>query len=979
MYYHSIKIKNMSDNIIIKGAKTHNLKNIDLEIPKNSLVVITGVSGSGKSSLAFDTIFAEGQRRYVESLSAYARQFLGNLDKPEVDDIKGLSPAISIEQKTASRSPRSTVGTTTEIYDYLRLLFAKVGVPHCPFCNEKVQKTTASNIVAQIGALPLKTKIMIMAPIIRGKKGQHIKVFENIKRDGFLRYRVDGEVYTMAQDFPELDPNKPHTIEIIIDRIVVKDFGQHFKELSTGAKIEVPNPDRARVADSIELALKKADGLVSIANLDEGTTETYSENFACPVHGAVIPEIEPRSFSFNSPYGACDGCHGLGRRQEVIVDDLLKESLTLEEGAIIPWNAGNTLSWYLKILEKVGKEYGFDLKTPVKNFTPEQKNILLYGAGEREFLVKMSGSRGKSSGEEEGYITYEGIVSNLERRYLETDSDHVRKALEKFMEERECSLCHGGRLKKEFLGVTILGKNILDATKFSIQEAFDFFRDLATELKASDLVIAAPIIDEISERLKFLLKVGLSYLTLDRSSSTLSGGEAQRIRLATQIGSKLEGVLYVLDEPSIGLHQRDNEKLIETMRELQELGNTVLVVEHDEDTMKSADYLIEIGPKAGKAGGQVVNMGTPKEFLKNENSSTAEYLSGRRKIEVPKVRRTAKKDEKTNISQYLTIKNATFNNLKNVSIDIPLGCFIGISGVSGSGKSSLINGILAPYLLNTLNKAKQEVGDHEEIIGVEYLDKTIVIDQSPIGKSPRSNPATYVRVFDDIRTVFAEATESKIRGYKTGRFSFNIKGGRCEECQGDGIKKIEMHFLPDVYVECEVCHGKRYNTETLEVTWRGKNIAEVLEMTVSEASEFFEKVPAIHRKLKTLESVGLGYLQLGQSATTLSGGEAQRIKLATELSKRSTGKTFYILDEPTTGLHFEDIQQLLEVLDRLVVSGNTVLVVEHSLDVLKCCDYIIDIGPEGGVGGGEVVAKGTPEEVAKSSKSYTAKFLKELL
>ena len=967
----------MSENIIIKGAKTHNLKNIDLEIPKNSLVVITGVSGSGKSSLAFDTIFAEGQRRYVESLSAYARQFLGSMDKPEVDEITGLSPAISIEQKTASRSPRSTVGTTTEIYDYFRLLFAKVGIPHCPICNEKVEKTTPSNIVAQIGKLPLKTKIMIMAPIVRGKKGQHIKVFENIKRDGFLRYRVDGEIYTMAQDFPELDPNKTHTIEVVIDRIVVKDFGQNFKELSNGTKIEIPNPDRARVADSVELSLKKAEGLVSIANLDDGTTETYSENFACSVHGSVIPEIEPRSFSFNSPYGACNSCHGLGRRQEVIPELLIKENLTLTEGAIIPWNAGNTLSWYLKLLEKVGDEYGFDLKTPVAKFTQKQKDILIYGAGNNEFEVfnSLSGAEKK----EESYVKYEGIISNLERRYLETDSDHVRKALEKFMEEQQCSTCNGGRLKKEFLGVTILDKNILDATEFSIQQAADFFSDLKSGLETSALTIATPIIDEISERLKFLLKVGLAYLTLDRSSATLSGGEAQRIRLATQIGSKLEGVLYVLDEPSIGLHQRDNEKLIETMRELQELGNTVLVVEHDEDTMKAADYLIEIGPKAGKAGGEVINIGTPTEFFKNETSSTAAYLSGRKKIEVPKKRRTAKIDEKTNEKQFVSIKKATFNNLKNVSIDIPLGCFVGVSGVSGSGKSSLINGILAPKLLNDLNKAKQEVGAHKEMTGIEYLDKAIVIDQSAIGKSPRSNPATYVKVFDDIRTVFSEATESKIRGYKIGRFSFNVKGGRCEECQGDGIKKIEMHFLPDVYVQCEICSGKRYNTETLEVTWRGKNIADVLAMTISEASQFFEKVPAIHRKLTTLESVGLGYLQLGQSATTLSGGEAQRIKLSTELSKRSTGKTFYILDEPTTGLHFEDIQKLLEVLERLVESGNTVLVIEHSLDVLKCCDYLIDIGPEGGSGGGEVVAEGTPEKVAQSKKSHTAKFLKELL
>lgn len=959
----------MSEYIEIKGAKTHNLQNIDVSIPKNTLTVITGVSGSGKSSLAFDTIFAEGQRRYVESLSSYARQFLGIMEKPEVDDIKGLSPAISIEQKTASRSPRSTVGTTTEIYDYLRLLYAKIGIPHCPECGEAVKKTTISEMVNAVAALPLGTKLMLMAPVIRGKKGEHSKVFEDIKRDGFLRYRVDGEMYTVAQDAPILDPKKKHTIEIIVDRIAVSDLGAHYQELSTGEKIEIPNPDRARVSDSIELCLKKADGMITIFNADENTEETFSQNFGCSTHGGVIPEIEPRSFSFNSPYGACPECHGMGKKLQSIPELIIPNpKLSLAEGAIVPWSLANTGSWYMRILEQVGAQYGFTLDTPLCKFTEEQKQVLLYGTQDQTYDVMMTTDRFEG----EYSAKYEGVIANIERRYMETDSEHVQKSLEKFMQETVCPACHGGRLRKEFLKVTIHDKNIIDATKFSVEECLQFFSDVLPGLSQNQTIIAKPILEEIIARLSFMKKVGLPYLTLNRSADTLSGGEAQRIRLATQIGSKLEGVLYVLDEPSIGLHQRDNERLIETLRELQQLGNTVLVVEHDEDTMKEADYLIEIGPKAGKHGGRVVNAGIPSEFLKNEDSPTAQYLSGRKKIELPTMRSQGN-------GKKLSIKGAKFHNLKNVSVDIPLGCFVGISGVSGSGKSSLINGILAPSLLNTLNKARQPVGEHKEILGMEHLDKAIVIDQSAIGKSPRSNPATYTGVFDDIRDLFAEANESKLRGYKSGRFSFNVKGGRCEACQGDGTKKIEMHFLPDVYVQCESCHGKRYNTETLEVKWRGKNIAEVLEMTVSESVEYFDKIPSIKKKMDTLENVGLGYIQLGQSATHLSGGEAQRVKLSTELAKRSTGKTFYILDEPTTGLHFEDVQKLLEVLQELVKKGNTVLVIEHSLDVLKCCDYIIDIGPEGGNGGGTVVATGTPEEISKEKKSYTGKFLKNYL
>ncbi len=957
----------MSQNIRVEGARMHNLKNINVEIPRNQFVVVTGVSGSGKSSLAFDTIYAEGQRRYVESLSTYARQFLGLMEKPEVDTIEGLSPAISIDQKTASRNPRSTVGTVTEIYDYLRLLFAKVGIPHCPECGKEVQKQSVSQIIEQVASLEEGSKIMILAPLISGKKGEHLKVLENIQKAGFLRLRVDGEIYSIADEV-NLDPKKKHDIEAVVDRLVVKDLGKTYKTLSTGEKIEEPNPDRTRLADSIELAIRHGEGRMIILNPDTGTLETFSERFACTEHGSVIPEIEPRNFSFNSPYGACTDCHGLGSRLVVQQEKILENpKLTIAEGAIMPWATSTSgMSWYIRILEAVAKIHGFDLNTPVKNLSKENIDIILNGTGDEEYEVQMDSDR--FSGE---FATkYEGVIKNLERRYRETESEFSRKQIEKFMEQETCPTCEGKRLRKEILGVTVGDKNIIDATSFSIAEARDFFDHLPKIFNERQMKIAKLILQEITDRLSFLDHVGLKYLTLNRAANTLSGGEAQRIRLATQIGSKLQGVLYVLDEPSIGLHQRDNSKLIETLRSLQEIGNTVLVVEHDEETMRSADYILEIGPAAGKYGGEVVFSGTPKEMMKSGSSSTGEYLSGKKEIPIPKKRHSGN-------GKQLEIIGAKENNLKNISVQIPLGCFVGVTGVSGSGKSSLINTILGPILAVKLNRAQTKAGKHKEIKGIEHLDKVIVIDQSAIGRTPRSNPATYTGVFTDVRNLFAESPEAKLRGYKAGRFSFNVKGGRCESCQGDGIVKIEMHFLPDVYVPCEVCKGKRYNAEALEITWRGKNIADVLNMTVSEALEYFEKIPNIKNKLQTLEDVGLGYIHLGQSATTLSGGEAQRVKLATELSKRSTGKTFFILDEPTTGLHFEDVQKLLNVLSALVEKGNSVLVIEHNLDVIKSCDHLIDLGPEGGDNGGEVLATGTPEEVAEVKKSYTGQFLKK--
>ncbi len=957
----------MSAVIRVEGARMHNLKNLTIEIPRNKFVVITGVSGSGKSTLAFDTIYAEGQRRYVESLSTYARQFLGVMEKPEVDRIEGLSPAISIDQKTASRNPRSTVGTVTEIYDYLRLLFAKIGRPHCPFCGRKVEKQSPSQIVERIAAFPEGTKLMLLAPLIRGRKGEHVKVLEKIRKDGFLRMRIDGEIFSIA-DEPKLDPKKAHDIEAVVDRLVVKDLARKFEKLSDGSEIETANSDRTRLADSVELALKHGDGLMMILNAETGETETLSERFACPEHGSVIPEIEPRSFSFNSPYGACPECHGLGSRLLVKKDLVFgNPKLTIAEGAIMPWATTLTgMSWHMRILKAVGKEYGFDLDTPIGKFSPDQLEVILYGTGDEEYEVHMDSER--FSGE---FSTkYEGVIPNLERRYKETESEFARRQIEKFMEEEICPTCQGQRLRPEILGVTVGEENIITVTSFSIRDAARFFTDLPKELTETERQIARLILQEIGDRLSFLEHVGLSYLTLSRSANTLSGGEAQRIRLATQIGSKLEGVLYVLDEPSIGLHQRDNAKLIQTMRNLQELGNTVLVVEHDEETMRSADHILEIGPRAGKYGGELIAQGTPEEIMHHPSSSTGKYLSGAAEIAIPKTRRRGN-------GHFLEVQGAEENNLRNIDVQIPLGMFVGVTGVSGSGKSSLVNKILAPALAVHLNRAQMKAGQYGAIIGMQHLDKVIVIDQSPIGRTPRSNPATYTGVFGEIRDLFAATSEAKLRGYKSGRFSFNVKGGRCEACQGDGIVKIEMHFLPDIYVTCEVCHGKRYNNEALEITWRGKNIADVLDMTVSEALESFEKIPSIKTKLQTLEDVGLGYIHLGQSATTLSGGEAQRVKLATELSKRSTGSTFFILDEPTTGLHFEDVQKLLNVLNALVEKGNSVLVIEHNLDVIKSCDYLIDLGPEGGGGGGSIVATGTPEEVAEVKGSYTGEFLKK--
>ena len=930
---------------------------------------MTGVSGSGKSSLAFDTIFAEGQRRYVESLSTYARQFLGMMEKPDVESISGLSPAISIDQKSAPRNPRSTVGTTTEVYDYLRLLFARVGKAHCPKCGKLVEKQSASEIVEKIAEMPAEKRILILAPVVRGKKGAHEKVFENIRREGFVRMRIDGEIFSIVDEIA-LDPKKPHTIEIVVDRLVISNLKRTFKTLSTGEKIEEKNEDRSRLADSVELALKKGDGIVKIVDADDGAEMTFSENFLCPEHGAVIDEIEPRNFSFNSPYGACPDCHGLGNRM-VIKRELIipNEKLTIAEGAIVPWATMTSRDgWNQRILKAVGEKYGFDLDTPIKRFSEKQKEILLFGTGDEEFEVQMASDRfsGKVS------TKFEGVIPNLERRYRETESDFARRQIEKFMDTEKCPSCGGARLRKEVLSIFIDGKNIIDATHFSVKAARKFFEHLPKKLSARENKIAKLILAEIIARLSFLGNVGLDYLTLSRAANTLSGGEAQRIRLATQIGSALQGVLYVLDEPSIGLHQRDNEKLLKTLRGLQEIGNTVLVVEHDEDTMRHADYLIEIGPGAGKHGGKVVAAGAPKDFFKNEKSETAAFLSGKKQIKIPKTRRAGN-------GKAIRIFGAAENNLKKVDVEIPLGKFVGVTGVSGSGKSSLVNKILAPYLANELNRAKRKVGKVEKIEGVHHLDKAIVIDQSAIGRTPRSNPATYTGVFTDIRDLFAATNEAKLRGYRAGRFSFNVKGGRCEACQGDGMTKIEMHFLPDIYVPCEVCGGKRYNAETLEITWRGKNMADILAMTVSEALEFFQKVPSIQKKLETLEKVGLGYIALGQSATTLSGGEAQRIKLATELAKRSTGRTFYILDEPTTGLHFADIQRLLGVLNALVESGNTVLVIEHNLDVIKCCDHLIDIGPDGGDGGGEIVGVGTPEQIAETKGSFTGRFLREML
>jgi len=933
----------MQDKIVVRGAREHNLKNINVEIPRDKLVVITGLSGSGKSSLAFDTIYAEGQRRYVESLSAYARQFLGLMEKPDVDQIDGLSPAISIDQKSSSRNPRSTVGTVTEIYDYLRLLYARVGVPHCPVCGREVTRQSADQIVTQILESPKDAKIMIIAPVVSDKKGEHRGVIQELKKAGYSRVRVNGTIYDI-DEFPNLDKQKKHTVEVIVDRLVINE--------------EVTK----RLTESVEQALGLGEGIVKVLFADTEEEKVFSEHFACPVHREIsFPEIAPRNFSFNSPHGACPHCTGLGIRLEVDPELVIpNRRLSINEGAIRPWSRTTSrMTWYTKLLNGVASKYGFSIDVPVNQMKAADLKIILYGAGEEKIPVRGPGGRTYQS-------TFEGVIPNMERRYHDTDSDFVRKEIEKYMAERPCPVCEGKRLKPEILAVTVNDKNIADVTTYSIGEAATFFGGL--KLNERDAHIATQILKEINARLSFLGDVGLEYLTLDRSANTLAGGEAQRIRLATQIGSSLMGVLYILDEPSIGLHQRDNDRLILTMERLRDLGNTVIIVEHDEDTIRTADYVIDIGPAAGKHGGNVVAAGTPAEVAKVKESLTGQYISGARKIEVPKKRR--KGNEK-----HLVIKNAREHNLRGIDVSIPLGMMTTVTGVSGSGKSSLINDILSKKLAQVYHRAGDVPGKHDDIEGIKNLDKVISIDQSPIGRTPRSNPATYTGVFSNIRDLFASTPEAKIRGYKSGRFSFNVKGGRCEVCRGDGIIKIEMHFLPDVYVTCDECKGKRYNREALEIRYKGKNISEVLEMTVEEAVNFFENIPAIRRKFETLNDVGLGYIHLGQSATTFSGGEAQRIKLASELSRRSTGKTLYILDEPTTGLHFEDVRRLLEVLNRLVDAGNSVLIIEHNLDIIKCSDWLIDMGPEGGSGGGMVIAEGTPEKVAKVKASHTGKYL----
>ncbi|WPZ18043.1 excinuclease ABC subunit UvrA [Geobacillus subterraneus] len=938
---------NGTDKIIVKGARAHNLKNIDVEIPRGQLVVLTGLSGSGKSSLAFDTIYAEGQRRYVESLSAYARQFLGQMDKPDVDAIEGLSPAISIDQKTTSRNPRSTVGTVTEIYDYLRLLFARIGRPFCPTHGIEIQSQTIEQMVDRLLAYPERTKMQILAPIVSGRKGTHAKVLDDIRKQGYVRVRIDGEMRELTEDI-ELEKNKKHSIDVIVDRIVIKDG------------------ITSRLADSLETALKLADGKVIVDVVGQEEL-LFSEKHACPYCGFSIGELEPRLFSFNSPFGACPDCDGLGVKLEVDPDLIIpNDELTLKEHAIAPWEPQSS-QYYPQLLEAVCRHYGIPMDVPVKELPKEQLEKILYGSGGEPIYFRYTTDFGQVR---EQYIQFEGVIPNVERRYRETSSDYIREQMEKYMAEQPCPTCQGYRLKKESLAVLVGGKHIGEVTAMSVTEALAFFDGL--ELTEKEAQIARLILREIRDRLGFLQNVGLDYLTLSRSAGTLSGGEAQRIRLATQIGSRLTGVLYVLDEPSIGLHQRDNDRLIATLKSMRDLGNTLIVVEHDEDTMLAADYLIDIGPGAGIHGGEVVAAGTPEEVMNDPNSLTGQYLSGKKFIPIPAERRQPD-------GRWLEVVGAREHNLKNVSVNIPLGTFVAVTGVSGSGKSTLVNEVLYKALAQKLHRAKAKPGEHRDIRGLEHLDKVIDIDQSPIGRTPRSNPATYTGVFDDIRDVFAATNEAKVRGYKKGRFSFNVKGGRCEACHGDGIIKIEMHFLPDVYVPCEVCHGKRYNRETLEVTYKGKTIADVLDMTVEDALDFFASIPKIKRKLETLYDVGLGYMKLGQPATTLSGGEAQRVKLAAELHRRSNGRTLYILDEPTTGLHVDDIARLLDVLHRLVDNGDTVLVIEHNLDVIKTADYIIDLGPEGGDRGGQIVAAGTPEHVAGVEASYTGRYLKPIL
>ncbi|MDD6385408.1 MAG: excinuclease ABC subunit UvrA [Streptococcus hyointestinalis] len=940
----------MQDKLVIHGARAHNLKNIDVEIPRDKLVVVTGLSGSGKSSLAFDTIYAEGQRRYVESLSAYARQFLGNMEKPDVDSIDGLSPAISIDQKTTSKNPRSTVGTATEINDYLRLLYARVGVPYCPNGHGAITASSVEQIVDKVLALPERTRMQILAPVVRRKKGQHKTTFEKIQRDGYVRVRVDGEVYDISE-VPELSKSKMHTIEIVVDRLVNKDG------------------IRSRLFDSVESALRLADGYVIIDTMD-GNELLFSEHYSCPVCGFTVPELEPRLFSFNAPFGSCPTCDGLGSRLEVDLDMIVPDDTkTLREGALAPWNPISS-NYYPTMLEQAMEAFGVDMDTPYKDLSDAEKDLVLYGSGEREFHFHYVNDFG---GERNIDIPFEGVVTNVNRRYHETSSDFTRNVMRGYMNELTCTTCHGYRLNEQALSVRVGGSdglNIGQLSELSIADHLELLSHLT--LSDNEKTIASPIVKEIKDRLTFLNNVGLNYLTLSRSAGTLSGGESQRIRLATQIGSNLSGVLYVLDEPSIGLHQRDNDRLIASLKKMRDLGNTLIVVEHDEDTMMQADWLIDVGPGAGAFGGEIVASGTPKQVARSKKSITGQYLSGKKSIPVPLERRSGN-------GNFIEIKGAKENNLKNLDVKFPLGEFIAVTGVSGSGKSTLINSILKKAVAQKLNRNSDKPGKHKSISGIENIERLIDIDQSPIGRTPRSNPATYTGVFDDIRDLFAQTNEAKIRGYKKGRFSFNVKGGRCEACSGDGIIKIEMHFLPDVYVPCEVCHGTRYNSETLEVHYKEKNIAQVLDMTVNDAVEFFSAIPKIARKLQTIKDVGLGYVTLGQPATTLSGGEAQRMKLASELHKRSTGKSLYILDEPTTGLHTDDIARLLKVLERFVDDGNTVLVIEHNLDVIKSADYLIDLGPEGGVGGGTIVATGTPEEVAKNPNSYTGQYLKDKL
>ena len=940
----------MKDKIIVKGARVHNLKNVSLEIPRDKLIVFTGLSGSGKSSLAFDTLYAEGQRRYVESLSAYARQFLGQMDKPDVDYIEGLSPAISIDQKTTSKNPRSTVGTITEIYDYLRLLYARVGIPHCPKCGKVISKQSVDQIVDQVMSLGDRTKIQVLAPIIRGKKGLHEKVLENIKKSGYVRARVDGEIYELSEDEIKLEKNKKHNIEAVVDRLIIKEG------------IE------GRLSESLEAALKLAEGLVIINVIGERDI-LLSENFACPDCGISIQEFEPRMFSFNAPFGKCEKCDGLGTLMEIDPDLVIpNKELSVMEGAISTWGEGRLKedSWTYAILKSMSEEYDLDLNRPIKELSKEHVDLLLYGTKGHKLTVTYT-----KEGVTAKYLySYDGEINSLQRRYIETNSDVIKGEIEQYMSNKYCPKCKGARLNNEVLAVTVGDKNIYEFTQMPIREELEFINSI--EFSKKDRIISDQIIKEIKSRLQFLVNVGLDYLNLSRSSGTLSGGEAQRIRLATQIGSALMGVLYILDEPSIGLHQRDNDKLIQTLKNLRDVGNTVIVVEHDEDTMKEADFIVDIGPRAGEHGGQIIAAGTVDEIMACKESITGQYLTGEKEVKIPEVRREGN-------GNFITVVGAKENNLKNLTVKFPLGMLTMVTGVSGSGKSTLVNEILYKGLNKIVNRSKNPTGEYKEITGYENIDKIIDIDQSPIGRTPRSNPATYTGTFDIIRELFAQTPEAKMRGYKPGRFSFNVKGGRCEACSGDGIIRIEMQFLSDVYVPCEVCKGKRYNRETLEVKYKGKNIDDVLNMTVEEALEFFENIPRIKNKLQTLNDVGLGYIRLGQPSTQLSGGEAQRIKLAFELSKRSTGKTLYILDEPTTGLHVDDVNRLVEILQRLVDAGNSVVVIEHNLDMIKCADYIIDLGPEGGDKGGTLVAQGRPEDIIKKEKSYTGKYLKKLL